>query len=348
MTSVALAPGPGACAECGTELLPRGLACPQCKRLVHGDALKALATTAQAATDAGDTAAALAAWRNALDLLPPRSRQHEQVLAKVQALSRAVAAGEEAGGPTGTNDGQGKKKGLAAGATGFALLLWKLKFVIAFVLTKGKILLLGLTKASTVLSMALSLGVYAVAFGWKFALGVVLSLYVHEMGHVAALRKFGIAASAPMFIPGLGALVRLKQYPANPVEDARVGLAGPIWGFGAAAAAGMLAMLTGWEALFAIAKAGAWINMFNLIPVWQLDGGRAFRALTRQQRWLVVGALGAIWFLSGESIVMLLLLGTAFRAFEKTAPPEGDRRTFVTYIAIAAALAAMCHIPVRT
>lgn len=349
MTSAAFAPGPGACTECGTELVPRALACPQCKRLVHGDALKALASTAQAATDAGDTAGALAAWRNALDLLPPRSRQHEQVLAKVQALSRAVAAGEEPSGATGEQGaGQGTKKGLAAGATGFALLLWKLKFVIAFVLTKGKLLLLGLTKASTVLSMALSLGVYAVAFGWKFALGVVLSLYVHEMGHVAALKKFGIAASAPMFVPGLGALVRLKQYPANPVEDARVGLAGPIWGFGAAVAAGLLALLTGWEALFAIAKAGAWINMFNLIPIWQLDGGRAFRALTRQQRWLVVGALGAIWFVSGESIVMLLLLGAAFRAFEKTPPAEGDRRTFVTYVAIAAALAAMCHIPVRT
>ena len=69
--------------------------------------------------------------------------------------------------------------------------------------------------------------VYWRMFGWKFALGFVLSIYVHEMGHVIALRKYGIAASSPMFIPFVGALVRLKQYPANVAQDARVDLARP-------------------------------------------------------------------------------------------------------------------------
>ena len=341
MTLIASTPMPGACVECGAALGATSLACPSCLRLVHRDALKDLATAAQGATDAGDSTAALTAWRSALDLLPPRSRQHEQVLAKVQALSLALDTGTEGKKPS------GKGKGVAAGATGLALLLWKFKFAVAFVLTKGKLLLLGFTKLSTVLSMALSLGVYTVAFGWKFALGLLLSLYVHEMGHVAALKKYGIAASAPMFVPGFGAFVRLKQYPVNPVEDARVGLAGPIWGFGAALFAAGLAWLTGWQALFAIAKTGAWINLFNLVPIWQLDGGRAFRALSRSQRWWVAFALGATWFLSGESMIVLLLLGAAFRAFEKTAPAQGDRRAFVEYIALCAALAAMCSLSVK-
>ena len=335
-----------ACPDCGLSLGPAALACPKCQRLVHRDALNALAATAQRETEAGDRGAALAAWRSALDLLPPRSKQHAQVLAKVQALSAAIDTGPSDGAspPAAAPKGKGK---VAAGATGVALLAWKFKFALAFVLTKGKLLLLGFTKLGTVLSMAISVGVYAVAFGWKFAVLLILSLYVHEMGHVASLKKFGIAASAPMFVPGLGAFVRLKQYPVNPVEDARVGLAGPIWGFGAAAFAAGLAWLTGWELLFAIAKTGAWINLFNLVPVWQLDGGRAFRALARPQRWLVVGALGVTWLLSGESMMVLLLLGAVFRAFEKNAPAEGDRRTLVTYVVLAAVLAAMTQLVVK-
>jgi Zn-dependent protease len=356
-----MAPAPrlAACPECAADIGGAALACPRCHRLVHRDALKELAVVAEKASSAGDNSGALAAWRSALVLLPPRSRQHEQVLAKVQTLSRAVDAGIGTNGPNSARapdgaapanapDAKGKKPLAAGGLTGLALLAWKFKLAIAFILTKGKLLLLGFTKLSTVLSMAVSLGVYAVAFGWKFAAGLLLSLYVHEMGHVASLKKYGIAASAPMFVPGFGAFVRLKQYPVNPVEDARVGLAGPVYGLGAALFAGLLAWLTGWQVLFAIAKTGAWINLFNLVPVWQLDGGRAFRALTKQQRWLAVGALAAIWFASGESIIVLLLLGAGFRALEKTAPATGDRRALVEYVALAAVLAAMCRLVVAT
>ena len=322
---LAPAPAPGPCPECAADIGAAALACPRCHRLVHRDALKNLAAAAEQATSAADPSGALAAWRSALALLPPRSRQHDQVLAKVQSLSRAIDAGTATSSAAVVpRDGTGarpseaesapsaKKKPLAAGGlTGLALLAWKLKFAIAFVLTKGKLLLLGFTKLSTVLSMAISLGVYAVAFGWKFAVGLLLSLY-----------------------------------PANPVEDARVGLAGPIYGLGAALFAAALAWLTGWQVLFAIAKTGAWINLFNLVPVWQLDGGRAFRALTRRQRWLAVGALAAIWFVSGESMIVLLLLGAGFRALEKTAPVAGDRRALVEYVALAATLAAMCRLVV--
>jgi Zn-dependent protease len=195
--------------------------------------------------------------------------------------------------------------------------------------------------------MLLSLGVYWAAFGWAFALGLVLSIYVHEMGHVAALRRYGIAASAPMFIPGLGALVRLKQYPVDPREDARVGLAGPLWGLGAAAVAYGVGHFTGWSSWLAIARVGAWINLFNLVPLWQLDGGRGFRALTRGQRIIAAIALGVDWWLTSEGMLLLVLGGAVIRIFQKDAPTQPDRRALVEYVAIAAALSALAatHVP---
>src|SRR5207249_8827341 len=95
-------------------------------------------------------------------------------------------------------------------------------------LSKLKFLLLGLTKASTFISMFAFFGVYWSVYGWRLALGLVLSIYIHEMGHVAMLRRLGIDAGAPMFIPGVGAFVMLKQHVAEPLTDAKIGLAGPV------------------------------------------------------------------------------------------------------------------------
>ena len=111
--------------------------------------------------------------------------------------------------------------------------------VVALVLLLGsklKFLLLGLTKASTLLSMFGFFGVYWSTYGWPLALGLVVSIYIHEMGHVAMLRRLGIDAGAPLFIPGVGAFVMLKQRIADPLTDAKIGLAGPVWGLGAALA----------------------------------------------------------------------------------------------------------------
>jgi Peptidase family M50 len=187
--------------------------------------LKELAADAAAAAERQDTTAELIAWRASLDLLPQGSRQYATIAARVAELSR-TSEGEREQQPS------GHWKWLAAlGPAG--LLLWKFKFLIVAVASKAKLLMLGLTKASTFTSMLLAFGVYWTQWGMWFAAGLVLSIYVHEMGHVAALRRYGIAASAPMFIPGLGALIRMKQRPVNPREDARIGLAGPIWGLGA-------------------------------------------------------------------------------------------------------------------
>src|SRR6202008_2668926 len=111
----------------------------------------------------------------------------------------------------------------------------------------------GFTKLGTLLTFAAGLSIYWTLWGWQFALCFLLSIYIHEMGHVAALRRYGIAASAPMFIPGFGALVRLKQSPSSPRENARIGLAGPVWGLGAAIVAGLIGTFGGGSMWLAIA-----------------------------------------------------------------------------------------------
>ena len=182
---------PLACPQCGTQIAPALLACPSCQRLVHSDALKRLAAEAERTAQAGDLSAALAAWREALALLPPDSTQHTVVSARILELSRALDSR-----PAATKHGSPWGKG-AAGVGAVGALLAKFKFVLLFVLTKAKLLLLGLTKGGTFLSMLLSAGLYWTIWGWKFAFGLVLSIYIHEMGHVQALQRYGIKATAP-------------------------------------------------------------------------------------------------------------------------------------------------------
>lgn len=326
------------CPRCGTEVAPALLACPACGWLRHADELKRLAAAADRHAAAGQLTEALAAWRAALDLLPPDSRQHGTISARIAELSREGTRAPE----------QPKPDWAArAGAIGVALLfLWKFKIVIAFMLTKGKLLILGLTKMSTLFSMLLSLGVYWRAFGWKWAFGVVASIYIHEMGHVAMLRHFGIPATAPMFIPGVGAVIRSRYYPTDVVADARVGLAGPIWGLGAALACYVVYVITDLPAWGALAEIGAWINLFNLTPVWQLDGAHGFRALTRQQRWLATGAIAVAWWMSAKGLLILLLIFAAAAAGLGKPADQPDRRALVEYVVLIAALTALATIPI--
>ncbi len=327
------------CPACGTEVPPAALACPRCDRLLHGEKLRRIAAEADRATRAGDHALAIQHWRSALELLPPASKQHRQIAERIATLT-PEARGSDA--PKSGSSSAAKLAGLGA----FGMLLFKFKTVILFLVTKGKFLLLGFTKAGTPLSMFASIGVYTLLWGWKFAVGLVLSIYVHEIGHVAALRKLGIAATAPMFVPGLGAFVRLKEYPASPREDAEVGLAGPLWGLGAAIAAWVAGTQLQSDLLLAVARVGAWINLFNLLPLGPLDGGRGFRALTKQQRFIACAVLGLGLLLSGDGIMILLLAAAAFRAFAEPGAPEPDRRALVQYSLLVIGLSLLCGISV--
>jgi Zn-dependent protease len=113
------------------------------------------------------------------------------------------------------------------------------------------------------------------------------------MGHVAAMRRYGLQATAPMFIPGFGALIRMQQHPATTQEESRIGLAGPIWGLGAAAACFLIYITTQQPFWAALTHTGAMINLFNLMPIWGLDGDRGFKSLNRNERWLATAPGGA-------------------------------------------------------
>lgn len=324
------------CSVCDTELASDALSCPACRRLVHADGLRRLAAEAEAAVAAGDLVKALRAWREALELLPRDSRQSAIIKEKVEALSRQLDSPDAMARPAAGKAGGGGK-GAAAAGVGALLLM---------ILSKGKLLALGLTKASTLLSMLTALGVYWAAWGWKFALGLVVSIYIHEMGHVAALVSRGIKATPPMFIPGFGAVIRLKQNPVSPREDARVGLAGPLWGLGAAFGAYVVFRLTDWPSWAAIARVGGWMNLFNLLPVMGLDGARGFRSMTRGQRLIAVAMIAAAWYFTDIGLLLLLMIVGGAVALTTRGADEPDPISLSYYVFLVGALTALSWIEV--
>ena len=309
------------CSNCGNALGPDALSCSSCGRLTHAQEFEALAQHAKLAGQAGDWHGAKAAWEKALPLLPPQSAEYRTVAARIENINHQLS-----------DKSVWAKRAAKLGPVG--VILWKFKTIALLALTKAKFVLLGLTKLNTLLSMMAFFAVYWTMFGWKFALGFVVSIYIHEMGHVIALRKYGIAASSPMFIPFVGALVRMKQYPANVAQDARVGLAGPIWGLGATIVAWLGALVTGQPIWYAIAHTSAWLNLFNLIPIWQLDGGRGFRALTRKQRGMALGAALAMWVMTQQMMLLLISAGAVYRLFSRDYPSEDDNGALTQYIGL--------------
>lgn len=175
-------------------------------------------------------------------------------------------------------------------------------------LAKFGALLLKLKYVGTVLTMFVSVAAYTWLWGWTFALGFVLLMLVHEMGHVIVLRAQGVPASVPLFVPFLGAFVSMKGLPRSVYQEAQSGLAGPAFGTAASLVVEAWGHATGSEFLMRLAFVGFFLNIFNLLPVLPLDGGRAAAAL-HPALWLVglVGLLAfEIW--SPSPIVPLVLI----------------------------------------
>ena len=164
----------------------------------------------------------------------------------------------------------------------------------------GKALLLLLPKAkllTTSASMLVSVGAYALIWGWKFGVGFVGLLFIHETGHYIQLRREGVKPTGMVFIPFLGAAVGTRSLGGSALAEARVGLAGPILGSLATAALLPIAAATDDDFWRALAFTGFFLNLFNLLPVVPLDGGRAMAAMAP---WM--------WFVGFGAIVVLVLL----------------------------------------
>jgi Zn-dependent protease len=200
-------------------------------------------------------------------------------------ITHTPAPAAPPGPPRRADDERSLLRRIGAGAIAVALLLFKFG--------KGALLLLGKVKfLGTAASMLVSVAAYALIWGWKFGAVFVLLLLIHEVGHVIQLRREGVPASAPMFIPFLGAFVAMKELPKDAAAEARVGLAGPVLG-----SLGCLIPLAIWQATGsdfwqAATFIGLFLNLFNLLPVLPLDGGRAMAALSS---W--IWAIGFVLFL---------------------------------------------------
>jgi Zn-dependent protease len=164
-------------------------------------------------------------------------------------------------------------------------------------------------------SMLVSVGAYSLIWGWKFAVGFVVLLFVHEMGHVIALRREGVQASAPLFIPFMGALVWAKSLGGNALAEARVGLAGPVLGTIGAAACLPVAWLTGADMWTALAFTGFLLNLFNLLPVTPLDGGRAMAALAPWMWFVGLAAIVALAVAFPNPIILIIAVVGAFDVY---------------------------------
>jgi Zn-dependent protease len=203
------------------------------------------------------------------------------------------------------------RSGLAALGAIALIALTKLKTITMIVLPALKFLKLGkvLTTAG---SMFVSVWFYSLAFGWSFAAGFVLLIFVHEMGHVFVAWRHGLPISAPIFIPFMGALIIAKAEAKSAWNAAVMGIGGPIAGSIGALACWWIYATTQNELFLGLAYVGFMINLFNLMPVFPLDGGWITGAVS-PYLWLV-GMIGLVaGFVTGyfrNPMIIILLISS--------------------------------------
>jgi Zn-dependent protease len=214
---------------------------------------------------------------------------------------------------------------------------------VAILLIKGKGLLLALFKLKFLLSFFSFLGIYVALFGWKFGIGFAVSILIHELGHFVDIRRRGLPAEMPVFLPGLGAYVRWKARGVTLRQIAEISLAGPLAGWLTAAACALLYVQAHEPVWAALARTGAWLNLLNLIPVWTLDGGLAVRSLGRVGRAGILAVTLAMWAHTSEMIFFLIALGAIWTLIDKRKPAEDDWRIWAYYAALLVALGLTLH-----
>ncbi|MBB6669700.1 site-2 protease family protein [Cohnella nanjingensis] len=201
--------------------------------------------------------------------------------------------------------------------------------MLLFLVSKGKAALLLLLKfGKPLISMAVSVGAYALLYPWTFAIGLVALIFVHELGHVWAARRKGLPISAPFFIPFFGAMVLMKRNPKDAATEADIALGGPLLGSLGALFCYGIGEWTGSEIWHILAYVGFFINLLNLLPIHPLDGGRIAAALSRWL-WVAGAVLGPLVIWYTKSFLFLLIwvwfLWQAYRKFkhkDKEGPPH--------------------------
>ncbi len=220
------------------------------------------------------------------------------VLAGAPANPSIPAAGAKEGGASAKPGDRARNTVLGTIGAIALFLAGKLKFL-------G--LLAGVLTFKTLGTMLLSVALYATEWGWPFAVGFVLLIFVHELGHWVVLRREGIPAGAPVFIPFIGAFIAMRGQPRDAYVEAKVAIGGPIAGALAAWVVLGAGVALGHPLLVTLGHAGIMLNLFNLIPVSPLDGGRIAGAFSRAF-WIGGYALGVLALVATRSPILLLVL----------------------------------------
>lgn len=197
--------------------------------------------------------------------------------------------------------------------------------------------------AAFVISFALFIAFESAYAGIAFGFGFSVLILVHEFGHFVDVKRRGLKADLPVFLPGIGAFVRLKTTAITKEVRAGVSLAGPFAGFLSAVACAAIWYATGNKYWAALAQSAAWLNVVNMTPVWVLDGGQAASALGRVHRFAILVLAVAAWRFTGESVFFVVAAGALYRAFSKDVPEEPSQSAAAYFIALMALLAAVMY-----
>ena len=296
------------CPGCSEELALGVTACPRCHALVYGAQLDELAREAKQWEAVKDYGRARDTWSRMLTMLPPGSTQAEWVSSHLKTLDQQAATVQTPH---------------KAAPPAWAKWLGPLA-PLAIVLTKAKSLFLILFKLKFLLSFLSFFAIYGSLYGWRYGAGFAAAILIHEMGHFIDIKRRGLPAEMPVFLPGLGAYVRWTNLGVSKRTIAQISLAGPLAGWLAAAVCVLIYWQTHDLLWVALARTGVVINLLNLIPVWMLDGGKAMSALGLNER---IGLLVLTIVLSvylRNVFFFLVAAGTVWRLFTKDKPAQSD------------------------
>jgi Zn-dependent protease len=323
------------CPVCSHWLPDGTLACPDCTALTYGAYLNALATQAQALERENKWTEARSLWQTALTWMPADAAQAGSVREHLTAIEARLAA--EA-------DKKAKWKKRLGPFAPVLVFLAKIKTWF-FLLFKLKFLF----------SLLAYFAIYWALGGWRFAVLFTVSVAFHEFGHYVAVKRRGLKADLPVFLPGFGAYVKWYAAGVSREDIAAISLAGPLFGLIAAVVCWLASLAMHGQgqmavSLLIVANLGAWYNILNLTPVMGLDGAKALLALSKLQRWLVAATCGVLfWVMSAPDpwdyaqprnhyVFLIVGAGVAWQATKRDSPDEPHSSTLTYFLAVLLAL----------
>jgi Zn-dependent protease len=280
--------------------------------------LEQLSASARLHEESREYAEARSDWLNALELLPPESSQAEWIGANLRRLET-----------------------LAGAATAKDRNAWARKFgpfAPLVVLLANSKFLLALFKLKFLLSLGAFVAFYWALYGVRFGIGFAVLILLHEMGHFIEIKRRGLPAEMPVFLPGLGAYVRWTALGVSTQTRALVSLAGPMAGCLGAAVCALIWVKTGDALWIGLASLSAMLNVLNLIPIWVLDGSQAITALNRNERIVLSAAAVLMAAYFSQPLFLLVAAGAAYRLFTKDIPQAPSHGATAYYLIVLTAL----------